>query len=527
MKRLLSAVCCLLSLSCATTNPPMLDLKITNGRIIDGTGAPWFRGDVGVRGDTIVAIGDLTAEPAKTTIDAQNHIVSPGFIDLLGQDENAVFRDPHLEPKIRMGVTTELTGEGGSPRPSIRDFFNRLQKNGSAVNFALLVGSANPREMVIGNVNRQPTAAEMAEMEKIVEQEMRNGAVGLSTSLIYLPAMFSTTDEIVQLARVAAKHGGVYFTHMRDEGDHIDMGLDEAFRIGREANIPINIWHLKVGGRTNWGRMPHVIERINAARAEGIDVAANVYPYAASATGLSTLLPDWSLEGGYTEMQKRLADPEQRARIAEALRGQFEKRGERGIYITRIDNPALASFEKKFVEQIAADMNLAVDEALMKLFAETPYTPSVIFFSMHEDDVKVALRQPFDSVGSDSGAPSPEQRAKNVAVHPRAYGTAACVAGRYVRDEKLFTLEEAVRKMTSQAADRIRVTDRGILRPGMKADIIVFDDAAIRDLATYEQPNQFSEGIIDVLVNGELVLRDGAMTSALPGRPIRGRGYEK
>jgi len=505
----------------------MLDLKITNGRIIDGTGAPWFRGDVGVRGDTIVAIGDLANEPAKTTIDAQNRIVSPGFIDLLGQDENAVFRDPHLEPKIRMGVTTELTGEGGSPRPSIRDFFNRLQKNGSAVNFALLVGSANPREMVIGNVNRQPTAAEMAEMEKIVEQEMRNGAVGLSTSLIYLPAMFSTTDEIIQLARVAAKHGGVYFTHMRDEGDHIDTGLDEAFRIGREANIPINIWHLKVGGRTNWGRMPHVIERINAARAEGIDVAANVYPYAASATGLSTLLPDWSLEGGYADMQKRLADPEQRARIAEALRGQFEKRGERGIYVTRIDNPALAPFEKKYIEQIAAEMNLPVDEALMKLFAETPYTPSVIFFSMREDDVQFALRQPFVSVGSDSGAPSPEQRAKNVAVHPRAYGTSARVAGRYVRDEKLFTLEEAVRKMTSQAADRIRVTDRGILRPGMKADIIVFDDAAIRDLATYEQPNQFSEGIIDVLVNGELVLRDGAMTSALPGRPIRGRGYEK
>src|SRR6185369_7153919 len=238
--------------------------------------------------------------------------------------------------------------------------------------------------------------------------------VGISTSLIYLPAMYSSTDEIIALSKVAAKYGGVYFTHMRDEGDHIDTGLDEAFRIGREANIPINIWHLKVGGRTNWGRMPHVIERINAARAEGIDVAANVYPYAASATGLSTLLPDWSLEGGYAEMQKRLADPAQRARIAEALRNQFEKRGERGIYVTRIDNPALAQFEKKFVDQIASEMQLAPDEALMKLYAETTGSPSVIFFSMNEDDVKTALRQPFVSIGSDSGAPSPEQRAKNV-----------------------------------------------------------------------------------------------------------------
>ena len=525
MKRFFIAL--FLLTGCATSQPPMLDLKITNGRILDGTGAPWFRADIGVRGDTIVAIGDLANEPAKTTIDAQNHIVSPGFIDLLGQDENSVFRDPHLEPKIRQGVTTELTGEGGSPRPSLRNFFEKLKKNGTSVNFALLIGASNPREMVIGDVNRKPTADEMREMEKIVDQEMRNGAVGLSTSLIYLPAMFSTTDEIISLAKVAAKYGGVYFTHMRDEGDHIDAGLDEAFTIGREAKIPINIWHLKVGGRTNWGRMPHVIERINAARDEGIDVAANVYPYAASATSLSTVLPDWSLEGGYAEMQKRLADPAQRARIAEALRNQIDKRGEHGIYVTRIDNPALAQFEKKYVEQIAHDMNLAPDEALMKLFAETTGSPSVIFFSMNEDDVKYALKQPFVSIGSDSGAPSPEQRAKGSAVHPRAYGTAERVIGHYVRDEKLFTLEEAVRRMTSQAADRIRVTDRGILRPGMKADIIVFDETNVRDLATYEEPNQFSQGIIDVIVNGEIVLRDGTMTSALPGRPIRGRGYEQ
>lgn len=504
----------------------MLDLKITNARIIDGTGAPWFRGDIGVRGDTIVAIGDLAGRHAETTIDAQSHIVSPGFIDLLGQDESAVFRDPHLEPKIRQGVTTELTGEGGSPKPSIRDYFQRLEKNRSAVNIALLVGASNPREMVIGNVNRPPTAAEMIEMEKIVESEMRNGAIGLSTSLIYLPEMYSTTEELVSLAKAAAKYGGVYFTHMRDEGDHIDTGLDEAFRIGREANIPVNIWHLKVGGRANWGRMPHVIERIQGARAEGVDVAANVYPYNASGTSLSTLLPNWSLEGGYDQAQKRLQNPDDRAKIAAALRAQFEKRGERGIYVTRIDNPALAQYQKKFIEQIAAEMQLPVEEAFIRLFSETTYSPAVIFFSMNEEDVKTALRQPFVSVGSDSGAPSPEQRKEGMAVHPRAYGTSPRVAGHFVRDEKLFTLEEAVRKMTSQAAGRIRLDDRGILRPGMKADIIIFDETAIRDLATYENPNQFSEGVLTVIVNGVPVLRDAKMTGALPGRPIRGRGWK-
>jgi N-acyl-D-amino-acid deacylase len=521
MAAALQMAVCLLLVSCTTTQPKMLDLKITNGRILDGTGAPWFRGDVGVRGDTIVAIGDLAQTPARETLDAPDHIVAPGFIDLLGQDESAVFRDPHLEPKIRQGVTTELTGEGTSPKPSLRDFFAKLEKNGTAINFALLVGSSNPREMVIGNVNRQPTAAELAEMEQIVDQAMRDGAVGLSSSLIYLPAMYSTTEELIALSRVAAKYGGVYFTHMRDEGDHIDLGLDEAFRIGREAKIPVNIWHLKVGGRANWGRMPHVIERINAARAEGIDVAANVYPYAASSTSLWTLAPDWAVEGGYDDFKKRLADPATRERIADALKKQYEKRGERGIYVARIGNPDLAQYEKKFIEQIAAEMNTTPEEALMRLFAATPSSPAVIFFSMHEDDVKTALAQPFVSIGSDSGSPPPEARAKGVAVHPRAYGTMARVLGKYTRDEKLMTLEEAVRRITSQAADRINLTDRGVLRPGMKADIVVFDPAQIRDEATFESPHHFSVGVDSVVVNGSVVLRDGVMTEALPGRALR------
>jgi dihydroorotase/N-acyl-D-amino-acid deacylase len=512
----------------------MLDLKLINGRIVDGTGAPWYRGDVGVRGDNIVSIGDLANVSATTTVDAHDQVVSPGFIDLLGQDQNAVFNEPQLEAKVRQGVTSELTGEGSSPEPSkngrwktLGNYLDAIDKQGSAINFGLCVGASNPREMLIGDVNRPPTAAEQEEMNRIIDQAMREGAIGISTSLIYLPAMYSTTDEIVSMAKVASRYGGVYFTHMRDEGDHIDMGLDEAFRIGREANIPVNIWHLKVGGPANWGRMPHVIARIEEARTQGIDVAANVYPYIASSTGLSTLIPDWALEGGYSAMQDRLKDPEQRAKIAEALRAQVAKRRQHTIFVTRTDNPALAPYEGKFIEDIAAAMSLTPDEALMKLFAETKSSPNVIFFSMNEDDVQFALKQPWVSVGSDSGSPNARVRAMNAATHPRAYGTFTRVAGHYVRDTHLLSLEEAVRKMTSQAADRATFIDRGVLRPGLKADIIVFDAGTISDVATFEDPNHFSIGVSDVIVNGMPVLRGGVITGALPGRTIRGRGYRR
>ena len=511
-----------------------LDLKIINGRILDGTGAPWYRGDIGVRGDTITAIGDLSQQDATLTIDAREQIVSPGFIDLLGQSQQSVLTDPHLEAKVRQGVTTEVTGEGMSPGPSkeakwptLGDYFAALEKNRSAINFALFVGASNPREIVIGDVNRPPTPDEQREMERIVEQAMREGAIGLSTSLIYLPAMYSTTDEIIGMAKVAEKYGGVYFSHIRDEGEHIDSALDEAFRIGREAHIPVNIWHLKVGGRVVWGQMPHVIDRINAARAEGLDVAANVYPYVASSTSLSTLAPDWALEGGYTEFQKRLQDPEQRAKIAEAFRAQVAKRSERGIFVARIADPSFAPYEKKFLGEIATAMGVPPEEALARLFLANPSSPAVIFFSMSEPDVQYALKQPFVSVGSDSGSPTPEARVKNLGAHPRAYGTFPRVIGHYVRDEKLFTLEEAVRKVTSQAADRVNLADRGVLRPGMKADIVIFDPERIRDVATYEDPHRFSEGVIDVIVNGVPVLREGAMTESLPGKVLRGKGFRK
>ncbi len=528
--------------SCTTTRPTTTrttyDLKITNGRILDGTGSPWFRGDIGVRGDTIVAVGDLRNDSAATTLDARGHIVSPGFIDLLGWSQTTALEEPQLEAKVRQGVTTEVAGEGESPGPrrpeavtprspwlTLGDYLDQLDRQGAAINFAMLLGASNPRSIVIGDVNRPPTAEEMREMEAIVEQAMREGAIGIGSSLIYVPAMYSTTEELINLSRVAAKYGGVYFSHIRDEGNRIDSALDEAFRIGREANIAVNIWHLKIGGRNNWGRMPQIIARIEEARASGIDVSANVYPYAASSTGLSTLAPDWAMEGGYDDFRVRLKNPEDRAKIAEALRAQVERRGERGILVTQIASSAYDQYEKKFIEEIASMMGVAPEEALMTLFAENEVSPRVIFFSMNEDDVRHALRQPWVSVGSDGSAPTAGLRASNAAVHPRAYGTFPRVLGHYVRDEKLFTLEEAVRKMSSQAALRANLHDRGVLRPGMKADIIVFDPQTIRDVSTFEDPHHFSEGVSDVIVNGVPVLRDGVMTGAHPGRSIRGRGF--
>ncbi len=544
MKRVIAFAAIMILANCTTTqpttSPAMLDLKITNGRILDGTGAPWFRGDIGVRGDTIVAIGDLAEMQAKSTIDAANRIVSPGFIDLLGWSQTAVFDDPDLESKVRQGVTTEVAGEGQSPAPrrpervtpsepwqTMGDYLDQLDRRGSAINFALLVGASNPREMVIGDINRAPTMDEMRQMEAIVDQAMREGAIGISTSLIYVPAMYSTTEEITNLARVAAKYDGMYFSHIRDEGDHIDDALEEAFRIGRDAGIPVNIWHLKIGGRPNWGKMPSVIARIAAARAQGLDVAANIYPYAASATALSTLVPDWAMEGGYDDFRERLKKPEDRGRIAEAFRAQYARRGPRGIYVAQVYEATQAQYAKHFIEEIAEMMHVPVEDALLALFEANQLSPRVIFFSMHEDDVRFALQQPWVSVGSDASAPSAKIRADNTAVHPRAYGTFARVLGRYARDEKLFSVEEAVRKMTSQAALRAHIHDRGILRAGMKADIITFDPDTVRDLSTFEDPHHYSEGISDVIVNGVPVLRDGTMTHAHPGRSIRGRGYRR
>ena len=533
-----------LALSChsETPGPPApaprqkesaaFDVLIRNGTLIDGTGSPRLRADIAIRNDTIAAIGDLANAPATVTIDATNHVVAPGFIDLLGNSQAAVLIDPRLEGKIRQGVTTEVTGEGHSPGPqndvmlaemertkpkgwprvtwhTLGEFMSVVERRGSALNFAFYVGAANPREMVLGHADRAPNAAELRRMEAIVKQAVDEGAVGLSSALIYPPGRFARTEELIAMARVA----GSYWTHLRNEANNIDAAIDEAIRIGREAKVPVNIFHLKIGGQQNWGRMPSIIRKIEAAQKSGVDIAANIYPFMATSTELTSIVPAWALQGSYVIfVHGVLRNPEARARVAKELReGRLRDGGASSIVIR--GNPS------KRLDAIAKEMNVDAAEAVLRLFESNEKSPVAIFFSLSEEDMKTALVQPWVAFGSDSGAVVGEMRERGA--HPRAYATFSRVLAKYVRDEKVLTLEEAVRKMTSLAASRAGLRDRGILRVGMKADLVVFDPQKVQDRSTYEDPHHFSEGVAHVIVNGQFVLRDAKMTGALPGRILR------
>jgi N-acyl-D-amino-acid deacylase len=511
--------------------PAAFDLIIRNGDVLDGTGSPHVRADVGIRGDRVTAIGDLSQATATTTLDARGQVVTPGFIDLLGNSQAAVLIDPKLEGKIRQGVTTEVTGEGHSPGPqndvmlaemertkpkgwplvtwhTLGEFMRVVEQRGSALNFAFYVGAANPREIVLGHADRAPTAEEQQRMNAIVKQAVDEGAVGLSSALIYPPGRFARTEELIAMARI----GGSYWTHLRNESSGIDSAIDEAVRIGREANVPVNIFHLKIGGQQNWGRMPTIVKKIEAARKSGVDIAANIYPFTATSTDLTSIVPAWALEGGYLMFVQRLRDPAARTRIAGELRaGRLRDGGASSIVIR--GNPS------KRLDAIAKEMNVDPAEAALRLFAANEKSPIAIFFSLSEEDMKVALVQPWVAFGSDSGAVVGEMREQGA--HPRAYATFSRVLAKYVREEKLLTLEEAIRKMTSFAAARAGLRDRGILRTGMKADVVVFDPRKVQDRSTYEDPHHFSEGVAHVIVNGKPVLRDGKMTGALPGRVLR------
>jgi N-acyl-D-aspartate/D-glutamate deacylase len=507
------------------------DLIIRGGDVLDGSGAKRVRADVGIRGDAIAFVGDLSQATAKTTLDARGKVVAPGFIDLLGNSQAAVLIDPRLEGKIRQGITTEVTGEGFSPGPlneamaaemertkprgwpkvtwrTLGEFMRVVEQRGSALNFAFYVGARNPREMLLGDANRAPSPDELRRMQQIVEQAVRDGAVGLASALIYPPGRFATTEELIALARPA----GAYWTHLRNESDNIEAAIDEAIRIGREAHVPVNIFHLKIGGQKNWGSMPRIVAKIEAARKSGVDIAANMYPYTATSTDLTSIVPAWALEGGYLQFVARLRDPATRTRIAGELRaGRLRDGGASTI--------AVRGASTRRLDEIAKSMKVDPAEAALRLFEQSPKSPIAIFFSLSEEDVKTVLVQPWVAFGSDSGAVVGEMR--NEGAHPRAYGTFARILGHYVRDEKLLTLEEAVRKMTSLAAARAGLRDRGSLRAGCKADVVVFDPNTIRDVSTYEDPHHFAEGVTHVIVNGTPVIRDAQLTGQLPGRVLR------
>ena len=531
------------------------DLVIINGQIIEGTGSPWYSGEVGIRAGKIAAIGNLSDTPRTRTIDAQGKIVAPGFIDMLGQSELTILVDPRLPSKIYQGITSEITGEGGSIAPlndaiiqtdrtdyehyhitpdwrTLRQYFARLEKQGMGINLATYVGATQVRRMVLGDENRQPPPEQLEQMKTLVRDAMRDGAVGVSTSLMYAPAPYASTEELIALATEASKSGGIYATHIRNESDAIVPAVDEATRIGREAHIPVEIWHLKTDGKRNWGRMPEIVAKIQNARAAGVDIAADTYAYTAWSNSFSAIVPPWVHDGGDAKMVERLKDPALRARIRREMMTPSTEwdnewqslPGPESILISLVRNPALVNLQGKTMDVIARQWDKDPIDAIFDLLIQDP-TAEIVGFAMYEPDVTLALHQPWVSIDNDSSGTSPEGILGQEHPHPRAYGTFPRILRKYVREEKELTLEDAIRKFSALPAQRMRLTDRGVLKAGMWADIVIFDPATVRDVATYDNPNQLSQGMEYVLVNGVPVIDQGKMTGALPGKVLRGAGY--
>jgi N-acyl-D-amino-acid deacylase len=531
------------------------DVVVRNGHIVDGTGSPWYAADIGIRAGKIAAMGHLEGAPARRSIDAHGMVVAPGFIDMLGQSELTILVDPRLPSKIFQGITTEITGEGGSIAPltdaivkadhvtyehygvtptwrTLGEYFARLRKQGMGINLATYAGATQIRRAVLGDEDRAPNAAELERMKALVREEMRDGAVGVSTSLQYAPAPYAKTEELIALATEAAKAGGIYASHIRDEGNGIAGALDEAFRIGREANIPVEIWHLKAAGKSNWGRMPEIVAKIEAARKAGIDVAANTYAYTAWFNSFSAVIPPWAHDGGDRKLIERLKDPAMRARIRREMEtpgGDWnnewqEVPGPEAILLCAVQNPKLVPLQGKTIAEIAKLWNKDPIDTVFDILIEDEAFTEVAMFAMAEPDVTLALQQPWVSICNDSQGTSPEGLLGKEHPHPRAYGTFPHILRKYVREEKKLTLEDAIRKFSALPAERMRIADRGVLKAGMWADLVVFDPENVRDLATFEQPNQLSEGMRFVLVNGVAVIEEGRMTGKLPGRVIVGQG---
>ena len=548
----------LLTAALSHAQQPNYDFLITGARIVDGTGAPWFVGDVGIVGDRIAAIGDLHNATAAKRVDAAGLVASPGFIDVQGQSELNLLVDGRAASKITQGVTTEITGEGTSIAPlnhrlledlkpsaekygvdidwrSLDEYFRHFERARPTINLGTFVGAGGLREYVIGKDNRPATPAELEQMRQLVAQAMEQGAFGLSSALQYVPGSFASTDEIVELARVARRYGGVYFTHQRSEGDRIFPSLDEVFGIAQRAGISATIWHLKTAYRENWGKMPEVLKRIETARARGIDVAASVYPYTRGSNSLIACFPSWVLEGSTDKMLVRLKDPAQRARAQKEMDAPsttWENQwlgsgGGEGVTLIQVLNPELHKYEGMNFAEIGRQMGKDPKDAAMDVAIADRGQSQIVIAIMREDDVRAAVSNPLVTYGSDSPAQAEDGPLSTTKAHPRAFGTFPRILGEYVGVERAMRLEEAVRKMTSQAASRVGITDRGILRPGMMADLAIFDPTTIKDLATYNDPLRYATGVEDVFVNGRPVVLGGKSTSERPGRVLRGPGYKR
>ena len=534
------------------------DVLIKNGRIVDGSGRPGYNADIAIKDKRIARIGNLPNATAAKTIDAGGMVVAPGFIDMLGQSETYLLIDPRGMSKVMMGVTTEITGEGESIAPinerqikeqedflkrfnltidwrTLDEYFRRLEKQGTGLNLGTFVGATQIREYVVGFDNRSPTPAELESMKKLVADAMREGALGLSTSLQYIPARFATTDELVELAKVARQYGGIYATHQRSEANALDESLHEVFEIARRAKIPVEIWHLKTAYKKNWGRMPEILNKIKQARASGLDVSADIYPYIAGSTSLSACLPPWAQEGGVEKMLARLRDSATRERIKKEISEDHKdweniylgSGGAGGVLIGSVVNRDLESSQGKRMSEIAEEQKKDPLDALLDFILADHGQTGAIYFMMSEEDMRAAMRSPFVSFCTDSGSRATDGPLAGSKSHPRGWGSYPRILGRYVRDEKLLTLETAIHKMTGGPATRVGLKDRGLLRVGMFADITVFDPKTVIDRATFESPNQFPVGIEYVLVNGQVSVDKGERTSALAGQVIRGPGYKK
>ena len=534
------------------------DVVIRNGHIIDGTGSPWYAGDIGIRDGRIVAIGDLASAAAKRSIDAHGMVVAPGFVDMLGQSELTILVDPHLPSKIYQGITTEMTGEGDSAAPqtdatlqadrvsyehyhltpdwrTLEQYFQRLEKQGMGINLGTYVGATQVRRVVLGDADVQPTPAQLDQMKSLVDQAMQQGAMGVSSSLEYAPAPYASTEELIALAAEAAKYGGVYATHMRSEGDAETASLDEVIRIGREAHIPVEIWHLKTAGKSNWGKMPQVVAKIDAVRAEGVDVSADTYAYTAWFNSLSAFIPPWAHDGGDAKLIERLKDPATRARIRRDMLTPSTKwdnewdeiPGPQAVVIGVVQNPQLLPLQGKTLADVAKLWKADPIDTLCDLLIKDNAFTGVAVFGMSEPDVALGLQQPWVSVDNDSSGTAPTGLLGQEHPHPRAYATFPRILRKYVREEHKLSLPDAIRKFSALPAQRMHLTDRGVLKQGMWADVVVFDPATVRDVATFENPNQLSQGMEYVLVNGVPVIDEGKMTNALPGKVLRGPGYQR
>ena len=531
------------------------DLIIEHGHVIDGTGAPWYAADVGIRGGRIAAIGRLDQAAAKRRIDAAGRVVAPGFIDMLGQSELTLLVDPKVPSKVFQGITTEITGEGESAAPvndaiardsakayehygikrdwtDFAGYFARLERQGIGINLASYVGATTVREMVVGYADRAATPAELVQMQALVGEAMRQGAVGVSSALEYTPAPYASTEELIALASTAAQYGGIYATHMRSEQEAIMTAIEETIRIGRDAHVPVEIWHLKAGGVKNFGLMPEIIARIERARASGVDIAADTYAYPAWFNELSAFIPPWAHDGGKAKLIERLKDPGARARIKKELAtpatdwdNEWQSvHGPEAVLIATVANPKLLDLQGKTLADIAKARGQDAMDTLFDILVEDDAQTFVAVFAMSEPDIELAAVQPWVSFCNDSSGTSPEGPLGKEFPHPRAYGTFPRALRKYVREERRMRLEEAIRKFTSLPASRLRLADRGVIKADMWADIVVFDPDTITDRATFSAPNQLSVGMQWVLVNGVPVVGDGAATGALPGHVLRGGG---